>query len=283
MEQIKIKNVSKRFGKIQALDSISLTLEAGKIYGLLGRNGAGKTTLLNVITNRIFADSGEVLLNGHPVSASDEAGGNIYMMSETNYYPNYLKIADVFKWTKEFYKRFDMDYAMHLCQLFELNEKKKVRELSTGYGSIYKMITALSLDVPFILLDEPVLGLDANHRELFYKTLLANYSENPRTFVLSTHLIEEVAGVIEDVIIIQKGHIIKNEPCEELLKAGYTATGSISAVHRFTEGKDVISADVLGGLKSAHILGKPDKSNVPDGVEITKLDLQKLFIQLTNG
>lgn len=283
MNCIEIKNVTKQFGNITALNQVNLTFEAGKIYGLLGRNGAGKSTLLNIITNRIFADSGEVLLNGSPVKENDKSQNNIYMMSEKNYYPDNFKILDVFKWTKEFFNDFDTENAINLCEQFELDVKKKVRNLSTGYSSIYKVVTALCVDVPFVLLDEPVLGLDANHRELFYRNLLKTYSENPRTFVISTHLIDEVSGVIEDVIIIKKGKIIKNQSCEELLMEGYTATGTISAIDNFVAGKNVISIDVLGGLKSAHILGKLDKSNVPDGVEIIKPDLQKLFIQLTNA
>lgn len=281
MSGIEVKNVSKSFGTVKALEDVSLKLERNKIYGLLGRNGAGKTTLLNIITNRIFEDSGEVLIEGEPHNENDNALGKIYMMGEANLYPENMKIKDVFKWTKAFYPDFNHEYAEKVAEMFGLNLNKKTNSLSTGYKSIYKLIVALSVNTPYVLLDEPVLGLDANHREMFYKLLLEKYAEKPFTAVISTHLIEEVSGIIENVIIIKNGRVIRNESCEELLSKGYTVSGTAAKVDSFIKDKQVIGTDTLGGLKTAYILGKPE-DNIPDGLELSKLDLQKLFIQLTN-
>lgn len=282
MKSIEIKNVSKNFGDVAALKNINLKFEENKIYGLLGRNGAGKSTLLNIITNRIFSDSGEVCIEGEKAGENDTALGKVYLMSEKGYYPQGMKVSEVFRWTKEFYPDFDRANADKLAEKFGLNTKKKVKELSTGYSSIFKIVIALSVNVPFILLDEPVLGLDANHRDMFYRILIENYNENPKTIVISTHLIEEVANVIEDIIIIKNGEILKNESCEELLSKGYTVTGSAAAIDSFIAGKNVIGYDSFGGLRTAYILGSVDKRLIPAGLEVTKLDLQKLFIQLTN-
>lgn len=282
MNCIEVKNISKSFGNVCALNNVSLKFEQNKIYGLLGRNGAGKSTLLNIITNRIFPGSGEVIIDGENVRENDEQLGKIYLMNENRLYPENMRICDVFKWSGEFYKKFDMEYAERLADKFELNTKKKVKELSTGYSSIFKIITALSVNTPYILFDEPVLGLDANHRDLFYRTLIENYSDNPKTIVISTHLIEEVSNVIENIVIIKKGEILKNESCEELLSKGYTVSGTISAVDSFIEGRNVIGCDTLGGLKTAYIWGAIDIKEVPENLEISKLDLQKLFIRLTN-
>lgn len=282
MSGIEIRNVSKNFGNLQALSNVSLTFEKDKIYGLLGRNGAGKSTLLNIITNRIFADSGEVLIDGMPTQENDKALKKIYLMSEKNLYPSKMKIKHIFAWTKSFYPDFDDVYANKLAKAFELNVNKTIKSLSTGYNSIFKLIIALSVNTPFVLLDEPVLGLDANHRDLFYRILIEKYSQSPCTIIISTHLIEEVSNVIEDIVIIKKGKILKNEPCESLLASGYTVSGISSKVDEFIVGKNVIGTDTLGGLKVAYILGEKDQ-NVPAGVEISKLDLQKLFIQLTNS
>jgi len=279
---IEIKNISKSFGNTQALDQVSICLEESKIYGLLGRNGAGKTTLLNIITNRIFADKGEVLVDGISAKENDEALRKIYMMGEKNFYPDNMKIKEIFRWTKEFYPEFDTEYAMKLAEVFDLNLNKNVKSLSTGYNSIYKVIIALSVNTPYVLLDEPVLGLDANHRDLFYKLLIEKYSNSPATFVISTHLIEEVSNIIEDVIIIKKGKIIKNESREELMSVGYSVSGMAGLVDEYIKGKDVIGIDTIGGLKSAYIMGQIGR-DVPEGLEITKMDLQKLFVQLTNA
>ena len=282
MNGLEVKDITKRFGQLAALDNVSLTFEEGKIYGLLGRNGAGKSTLLNVITNRIFADEGEVLVGGLPARENDAAQQKMYMMSEKSYYPDNMRVADAFKCTEAFYGDFSREYAAKLCDLFGLNPRKKIKELSTGYGSIFKLITALSVTVPYVLLDEPVLGLDANHRELLYKILLETYTERPRTIVISTHLIEEVSGLIEEVVIIKKGKIIRQQPTEELLSMGYTISGPAVKVDEYVAGKELLGEDSLGGLKTAYVLGKPEGEPLPEYLHAGKMDLQKLFIRLTN-
>lgn len=282
MSGIEIKDITKNYGSVCALNHVTLKLNENKIYGLLGRNGAGKSTLLNLITNRIFADSGKILVDGEAIEDNDRALGKLFLMNDKNYYPERMKIKTAFRWTKQFYPDFDEEYAKRLSEEFELNINKRIKSLSTGYSSIFKLILALSVNTPYIMLDEPVLGLDANHRELFYRTLLKKYSDNPCTIVISTHLIEEVSGIIEDIIIIKKGNIIKNESCEDLLSTGYTVTGSTNTVDAYLAEKNVIGTDTLGGLKTAYVLGKSD-NDIPDGIEVSKLDLQKLFIQLTNS
>lgn len=283
MNCIEIKGITKDFKNTRALNNVNLMFEENKIYGLLGRNGAGKSTLLKIISNRIFTDSGSVTVDGVNSMENDRALSKIYIMSESNLYPPKMKIKNIFKWTKEFYPAFDLNYANKLSKAFNLNVNKNTRSLSTGYNSIFKIIIALSVNVPYLFLDEPVLGLDANHRDLFYRFLIEKYSENPFCCVISTHLIEEVSTVIEDVVIIKNGEVIKNQTRDSLLESGFTVSGSAAAIDSFVNGKEVIGIDSLGGLKTAYILGKVNKSEVPEGLEITAMDLQKLFVQLTNS
>ncbi len=278
---IVIDHVSKSFGPVRALQDVSVTFEEGKIYGLLGRNGAGKSTLLSVLTDRIFPEGGSVTVDGEPVHDNDRALSKMYLMSEKNCYPDSMKVKDAFRWTKMFYPDFDQDFAWNMASAFELNTNAKVSKLSTGYTSIFKLIVALSVNTPYVLLDEPVLGLDANHRDLFYRTLLARYTERPFTMVISTHLIEEVSSIIEDVVVIHKGEVLKKGPCQDLLRQGYTVSGPRSLVEEYLKGKNVLGVDVLGGLESAYLWGQPDRGSLPQGLEVSGLDLQKLFILMT--
>ena len=278
---IVLENISKSFGETKALDNVSVSFGENKIYGLLGRNGAGKSTLLNIVTNRLFADSGRITVDGEDARENDRAQSSVYLMSEPTFYPESMRVKEAFRWTKNFYPRFHEDYARSLAGSFELNTNVRIRALSTGYLSIFKLVTALSVNTPYVLLDEPVLGLDANHRELFYRILLAKYAEEPFTVVLSTHLIEEVANVIEDVVIVKKGRVIRNESREELLSKGYTVSGSAATVEEYLRGKEVLGVDSIGGLRTAYLLGKPERDPAPQGLEFSGLDLQKLFIQLT--
>lgn len=282
MKCLSVDNVTKRFGDITALSGINLDFYENKIYGLLGRNGAGKSTLLNIITGRLFADEGSVTLDGTPVIENEKNLSRIFMMSENNYYPESMKVSEAFGWTKEFYPSFDMERAYDLSERFGLSPNKKIKSLSTGYSSIFKLITALSTNAPYILLDEPVLGLDANHRDLFYKVLIEVYSENPATFIISTHLIEEVSDIVEGVVVIDAGRIICNESRESLLSRYCCITGAVSAVDAFVQDKKVIASETLGGLKNAYIEGTVVKGSLPEGLNISGIDLQKLFILLTN-
>lgn len=284
MNSIEIKGVSRSFKDTKALKHIDLCFEENKIYGLLGRNGAGKSTLLNIIANRKFADEGTVSLNGVPAMENEAVLQNMFLANEDLLYPENMKVRNIFKATKHFYPSFDMEYALKLAKKFDLPLKKKASGLSTGYKSILKNIVALSVNVPYIFFDEPVLGLDAYHRDLFYRLLLEKYSEEPFTAVISTHLIEEIANVVEEVIIIKKGEILKNESRDSLLGKGYTISGPASLVDAYVKNREsmdeIIGVDSLGGLKSAYILGTPNKE-LAEGLEISPMDLQKLFIQLT--
>ena len=283
MSKINVKNISKRFGSTQALDNVSIEFGENKIYGLLGNNGAGKSTLLKIITSRIFADSGELTLDGTNMVDNDKALGQMYMLSEENYYPESMKVDEALRQAGMFYPNFDNDVALELAQRFNLPLRKKITALSTGYTTIFKIVVAFSSNAPFLLLDEPVLGLDAQHRDIFYRLVIERYTANPCTMVISTHLIAEVAGIIEHCMIIKDGRIIKDAPAEELLQNGYTISGPTALLDEYLVGKEVLSSSNLGGLKTAAIGGRmPNANELPAGVEVGKMNLQEYFVQLMN-
>ena len=252
--------------------------ESGRIYGLLGRNGAGKSTLINIIANRIFASEGEITIDGLPSVENMAIHEKIYCMSETDLYDSNLKVKDLFKWTSRFYDHFDLDQAFEIADGFHLDVNKRFKSLSKGYQSILKLTIALSLDLPYIIFDEPVLGLDANHRELFYSLLLKNYEQRECTYIIATHLIEEVAHLIEDVVLIDQGKILLQDSVEHLLQNAYCVSGFASEVDQYCLGKEVLGQDTLGGMKIAYIKGQPQAS---EKLQFSPINLQKLFVKLT--
>lgn len=286
MATIKISNVSKKYGDTFAVDNISLNIEENKIYGLLGRNGAGKTTLLNIINNRIFADYGVISIENKSLSEDKKNLGKIYFMTEQNLYPEAMKIKELFNWTKEFYPSFDMQYALELSKKFGLNINKRIKELSTGYSSICKIINTMASGAEILMFDEPVLGLDANHRELFYKELMESYIEKPKTVILSTHIIEEVAQLLEKIVILKDGKIINDENVEELLAKCHCVSGLNKNIDEYIKDKNCISLDEMAAFKSAIIMGENGDAEKEEqkklDLEISKVELQKLFIHLTN-
>ena len=278
---IELKNVSKSFGGVHALSDVSLSFGGGKIYGLLGPNGAGKTTLLNIITNRLYADCGEVLIDGESAPGRDRALGKVYMMAEQNLFPDSMKVKGALKITADFIPSFDLELAMELAQKFGLPMNKKVKALSTGYASILRIVLALSAGTPYVIFDEPVLGLDAQHRDMFYRLLMEHCGGGEQTVIISTHLIQEAAPLIEHAVIIKDGEIIRNAPAEELKGAAHTVTGPAGLVDGYTAGRRVLSATSIGGLKTACVEGEPE-GRIPAGLEVSPMGLQDYFISLMN-
>lgn len=278
---IEVKNVRKSYGKITALENVNLTIENNKIYGFFGRNGVGKTTLLNIINNRVFPDSGEVLIDGEDVRKSSKALSKVYMMSESNLFPKEMKINKLFKWIKNFCNEFDTEKAKSLLNYFDISGNKKIRGLSTGQSTILKLIIGLCINKPYLIFDEPVNGLDANHREHFYKLLLKKYIEEPCTIMVSTHLIDEIANLVEEVIIIDNGKVAVQKSKDEFLSEGFAISGKIDNVDEFAKNYDIISSEEFGMIKTVYVIGTIPK-NVPSKIEISPLNLQKLFIKLTN-
>lgn len=281
MNVIQIKNVTKKYKDVTALDNVSFSFDYGKIYGFLGRNGAGKSTLINIIANRIFADSGEITIDDIPAKENMKIHDKIFCMSEADLYDESLKIKDHFKWIDRFYDDFDKAKAFKIAEKFNLDTNKKFKALSKGYQSIFKLTVALSLNVPYVIFDEPVLGLDANHRELFYELLLKDYETNERTIIVATHLIEEVANIIEEVILIDKGKVLLQDNVGSLLETGYSVSGLAHEVDSYCADKNVIGYDELGNLKIAYVLG--EKTPIPKNgnLSLSAMNLQKLFVKLT--
>lgn len=283
MEQLKISHLSKKFGRRVILDDVSFTLEPAKIYGLLGRNGAGKSTLLNLISNRIFPTSGSIKLGDQEIN-TDQTLDKIFLIGEDNLYYKQVKINQMFDLADGAYGNFDYQNAEQMLKQFELDGNQKFAKLSTGQKTAAKISLALNVDADYIFLDEPVLGLDANHREIFYQELIKSYQKRPRTIVLSTHLIDEIQQLVEHVILIDRHRVLEDADVQDLLDRAYDISGPAKLVDQYTEGLNVLLTTDLGNVRTAHVFDQlPEDRILPDQVQIGHYDLQHLFIYLTNG
>lgn len=281
MSELIIENVTKKFGKNVVLDDVSLRLKQGHCYGLLGRSGAGKSTLINIIMQRCPRKGGKILLDGKPVDNNDKLLSRMFCMSDSAVYPAEFKLKTIFSITAAMYPSFDTGYAEKLAELFGLDLKKRAGKLSTGYNTIYKVILALASNADFIFLDEPVLGIDVNRRETFYRELARKISESGSCFVVSTHIIEEMQNLIDTVIILHKGKILLCEETEKLLTEYTSVSGKAELVDSFIEGKEVAGCENMSLFKTAIIKGAFD--DIPEGLNCDTADLQKLFYFMTGG
>ncbi|HEY7417594.1 MAG TPA: ABC transporter ATP-binding protein [Ktedonobacteraceae bacterium] len=276
----------KRFGKLTAIDTISFSLEAGKIYGLLGRNGSGKTTLLRLLTAQLFATGGKLLVFGEQPYENRRVLSQICFMKENQKYPKSWRVSDVLAMAPLFFPRWDVNYARALSEDFHLPLAQKVSALSRGALSAMGIVVGLASHAPLSIFDEP-LGLDVVARSLFYEHLLADYVEHPRTILISTHLVDEVSRLLEHVLVLDQGQLILDEEAEALRSRAFTVTGSEQAVATFTEGRMQIGGEHFGSLVSAMLLGNADDAGARReaaalGLEVTPVSLQRLIIHLTS-
>jgi ABC-2 type transport system ATP-binding protein len=284
---LETKNLSKSYGKTRALDNFTVKFEKDRIYGLLGRNGAGKTTLLNIIASRIFADGGTVTAFGQNAVENAAVLPHICYMPEKNLFVRKMRVRDTLGFAGEFFPSYDSRYADKLCKLFALDQSKRYNALSRGYESILRIVIGLASRAPLTIFDEPVLGLDAAVRDDFYKELIGDFSTNPRTFIISTHLIEESADIFEEAIMIKNGRLIEQSSCDTLRENARYVTGKSDAVDAAVAGLRVIHTETVANMKICAVFGglSPERlhSLAASGLEISPVPVQKLFIYLTQN
>lgn len=286
VEKLKAERVCKSYGKNQVLEDLNLELEPGKIYGLIGRNGAGKTTLLGILSAQNTMDSGSVTYGGERVWENQKVLNDICFSRELQ--PtlftgqNTMKVRHYLKAAKVFFPHWDEAYARRLIQEFKLEPKKKIYQLSKGQMSMVTIVLALASRAPVTFLDEPAAGLDVVARERFYQLLLEDFTETGRTFVVSTHIIEEAASIFERVIIIDEGRIIENAPTEELVSQFHYVSGREDVVDQVTQGLSVLSTHQMGRQKTVVVRGEGVKLDAAQSadVDVLPMNLQKVFVAL---
>ena len=283
------KGIVKNYGKQQVLSGLDLELQPGCIYGLIGRNGVGKTTLLGILTGQNTHDAGTVTYGGQPVWENPEALADICFSRElvggaANQGRAALKVKDYLRAGALFFPHWDAVYADRLVKLFKLDGKKQIAKLSKGQASMVTVVLALASRAPITLLDEPVAGMDVVAREQFYRLLLDDYAETGRTFVISTHIIEEAAGVFERVVILDDGRVIEDCPTDELVAQFRYISGEETALADAvrTAGVQVLSAQSLGRHRLLAVRGTAAQFAALEaaGLAVDLMSLQNLFVAL---
>ena len=279
--------ITKKYGKKEVLHKVDLELKPGKIYGLIGRNGAGKTTLLSIMSAQNPTTQGQVLLGETPVWENQEALKHIYFSREIN--PNStvysgLKVKEHLKIAAAYLPNWDQEMADRLVTLFHLDKKKRISKLSKGMASMLTIVTALASKADFTFLDEPVAGLDVVARERFYRLLVEEFTESGRTFVVSTHIIEEASDVFEEVIFLHEGEILLKENTQELLEHCVYVSGKTEAVEEAVKGKEIHARQVLGRSQGVMVRLKEEEQILQDGqITLQHMNLQKIFVSLCCG
>ena len=279
---ISVTGLTRRYRDQVALDQVSLEVEAGSIIGLLGRNGAGKTTLLRILAGQEFPSAGAVLMHGARPAENEAVLRRMVFVREDQVYPD-VRVRHALRAASWFYPNWSAELADALLADFGLPADRAVKKLSRGMRSALGIVIGLAARAEVTLFDEPYAGLDAVARQIFYDRLLADYAERPRTIVLSTHLIDEAAGLLERVIVIDQGRVVLTADADDLRGVATAVSGPVLAVDEFTAGRVVwdrrrvasqVSVVVVGGLDEADRLRARSLQ-----LDLAPLTLQQLVVQ----
>lgn len=280
--KIEVKGVTKKYGDIAALEDLSFTLDGPKIYGLLGRNGAGKTTFMEILAGQNIASSGQIEIDGLNPFDNQHVTESICLIKESDNFKRDLKIKNILKIFSFFYPTWDNELAYSLIKEYNLNPNAKVKELSKGMESALGVTVGLASKAPITVFDEPYIGLDAAARKKFYGQLVAGYEAEQRTIILSTHLIDEVSLLFEEVLILQAGKLILKEESETLRRQTCAISGTVAQVEAFIADRRVIHKKQLSGMMTAYTFCSSTEAK-DAGLTAEGIPIQELMIYLTES
>lgn len=223
---LEYKSVNKNFGDKQVLKDINLQIETNKIVGVLGRNGSGKSTLFKLANDLLTITSGEVLVDGKPISV--ESKKIISYLPERSYLDSSLKVSEAIKLFETFYEDFDKSKAEKLLLDLQLDKDMKLSKMSKGMKEKVQLVLVMSRRAKIYILDEPLGGVDPASRDYILQTILKNFDKDA-TLLISTHMIADIEKILDEVIFIDNGEIVLKESAAKLRKK---EKGSIDEIFR---------------------------------------------------
>ncbi len=210
---IKCEELSKKYGKKEALRNINLTIEGGHIYGLLGPNGSGKTTFIKILNGLLTPTEGRITINDMPIGPQTKA--IVAYLPDHTYLDMNRKVKDVISFFSDFYADFDQTKAYEMLEKLEIDPEDRIKTMSKGTKEKVNLILVMSRRAQVYVLDEPIAGVDPAARDFILNVILSNY--NPEAAVIiSTHLIADVENILDQVIFIKKGEIIKTASVDDI-------------------------------------------------------------------
>ncbi|OEF96615.1 ABC transporter ATP-binding protein [Desulfuribacillus alkaliarsenatis] len=246
MKIVQCNQLTKIFGKHKALDNLSFSISEQKITGLIGRNGAGKTTLLKILAGFHHKSAGDIKVLGEQPFNNLKVAANMIFVDDKMTFPAALRLGDIIESASKFYPNWDDGLAIGLFDYFGLNADQSHQNLSKGMKSTFNLIIGIASRCPLTILDEPTTGMDAAVRKDFYRAMLKDYLAHPRTMILSSHLLNEIEDLIEDVLLIREGQLCLHMPVDELKEYAVGLTGSSQQLEVYLGGRDTFYRETIG-------------------------------------
>jgi ABC-2 type transport system ATP-binding protein len=281
---ISVTGLTRRYRGHVALDDITVDIDGPSIVGLLGRNGAGKTTLMRIIANQEFASAGSVRVFGANPVENDPILRRMVLVREDQAFPDF-KVRHALRAASWFHPNWSNELAETLLGDFDLPANRAIKKLSRGMRSALGIVIGLAAQAEITLFDEPYAGLDAVARQLFYDRLLASYANRPSTIVLSTHLIDEAADLLERVVIIDHGRIVLDAAADDVRGSATTVSGPVAAVEEFVTGRRTWGRRRVASQESVVVAGSLDDRDWARArqlrVNLEPLSLQQVAVHTT--
>lgn len=213
MKLLEINNLNKSFDNKEILKDINLSIQRGKIIGLLGKNGVGKTTLIKLINDLLTPTSGEILIKGQKIGV--ETKKLISYLPERTYLNKQMKVSEVISYFEDFYDNFDTEKAKKLLKDLDLDINQKLTKMSKGMQEKVQLVLVMSRNADLYVLDEPLGGVDPATRDYILDTILSNFNDNA-SVIISTHLISDIEKILDEVIFVDKGQIVLQSDADKL-------------------------------------------------------------------
>ncbi|MDI9513759.1 MAG: ABC transporter ATP-binding protein [Clostridiaceae bacterium] len=284
MNAVILQNLVKRFGKKNVLDNISLELPENCIVGLIGRNGAGKTTLLKTLAGYLRPTEGRVTVLGQEPFDNIRVLSDIVFMDDERYNDSAV-LWDLVNQAALSYSRFDKVTALKLLDYFNIPVKAKIKKLSKGMKTLFSLVIALLSRSPLTMLDEPTIGLDAAHRKEFFSLLLRDYTNHPRTIIVSSHLISELEGLMEQVVLIDQGKLIFNRAIEDVQSYALYLSGHRRVLEELEGRHSIIYKESMGEMLVLGVVNNLSEEELQglesSGVKISAMSVQDVCVNLT--
>lgn len=286
MKVIECNSLSKKFGSLRAVSNFSFSLDSSKITGLIGRNGAGKTTLLKLIAGYYHPSGGSLQVFGENPFNNLKVSANLIFVDDNMVLPVSLNLGEILESAAGFYEHWDHKLALGLLDYYNLQPKQYHNNLSKGMKSTFNIILGIASRCPLTIFDEPTVGMDAAVRKDFYRALLKDFMQHPRTIILSSHLLNEINDILDDILLIKEGEKYLHMNIDELKVYALGLTGREEVIEEVTGGLDVFYRKKLG-KDSVYVAARnllPEESLQQAGrlgVEISPVTTDDLCVYLT--
>jgi len=277
---IEVRNVTRKFGDVKALDDVSLSIEQHTISALLGANGAGKTTLMSLLAGHDRPTSGALRVGEAVPFESSVVAAHTSFIRDNQRYPDNYFLHHALRSASLFHADWDAEFAAELTEKFRLPAKTQIQKFSRGQLSALAVVISLASRAQLTIFDEPYLGLDVAARHRFYELLIEDFTAYPRTIIVSTHLVGEMENIFTQAVILDEGKVVIDAPVDELRTNAYALSGPRDAVQNLAQNDQILQTRQLGSLTTAVVQGDYSAAEraaaTTESVNISPVSLQDL-------